>query len=83
MIILAKTIREKEFIYDVRSAHQVPKKSANQIRDILNYENVRYKLNSNEETWHIYEIDQYDVAYNYAISQRFTIRKGIVKATYK
>lgn len=79
MIILAKAVSGKEFMYDPRSAHQVSKRSADQICNVLNHENVRYKLNAGE-IWHIYEIDQYDTAYNYASTQRFTIRNGIVKA---
>lgn len=54
-------------------------RSAETILKIVN----EYKFLLDEtknETWHIYEIDKYDMAYQYAQFQAFTIRKGIVTA---
>ena len=76
MTILAKAIEGREFIYSVRSAHAVPAKSAEKIRDIAN--SVRYQLDDGE-VWYLFDIDQYCAAYDFALLQKFTIRNGIVK----
>lgn len=80
MIILAKTIPGKEFIYSVHSAHKVSKASAKTILKIVN--EFRFTLKETE-IWHLYHIDEYDSAFVIAQRQAFTIRKGIVKACYK
>ena len=79
MKIIAKTIEGKEFIYSATSARKVSERSANKICDIVN----QYKFlldTSKNEKWFIYEIDKYDIAYDYAQVQSFTIRNGIVTA---
>lgn len=76
MLILAKTIEGKEYFYNARSARAVSKKSAQTIRDIANDNN--YQLRPGEK-WHIYEIDKYDIAFDYAQLQAFKIRNGIVR----
>lgn len=80
MYILAITTKGKEFVYKANSAHKVSKSSAKKIMDIAN--KVRYKLSNDDECWHMYEVDQYDRAYDYAEMQRFTIYKGIVKEKF-
>ena len=77
MLVLAKSVKGKEYFYNPRSAHRVSARSAETIRDICN--KYKFQLNDNE-TWHIHEIDKYDTAYNYAEFQQFTIRNGIVTA---
>ena len=77
MTILAKTRAGKEFLYNAASARKVSKASAQKICDIVNENGFLLK---DGELWHIYNIDKYDTAYNYANFQSFTIRKGIVTA---
>lgn len=78
--VIAKTVKGKEYIYSTKSAHKVSANSAEKILTVLN--NVRWNLKNDDEIWHIYDVDEYDTAYDYAIYQKFTIRKGIVKAVY-
>lgn len=80
MKIVAKAMEGKEFLYNAKSAHKVSERSSKIIVDILN--NVKYDLKENE-TWFAYDIDEYDVRpYEYALSQRFTIRNGLVKRVF-
>ena len=76
MTVLARAKVGSEYMYTVSSVHKVPKSSARKIMDILN--DVRWNLKDGE-IWHMYEIDEYDSAYAYAETQRFSIRNGIVK----
>lgn len=79
MKIIAKTIEGKEFFYNAKSARKVSERSANKICNIVN----QYKFlldTSKNEKWHIYDIDKYDIAFEYAQFQSFTIRNGIVTA---
>lgn len=79
MKILAKTHKGAEFMYNARSAHAVSERSAEKILEIINAHN--YRINPEKgETWHLYDVDQYDNAFYYAQSQKFTIRNGIVTA---
>lgn len=75
MLILAITNEGQEYIYSARSARAVSKKSARLICDIAN-EN-KYKLKPGQK-WHIYDVDKYDIAFDYATRQAFRIRNGIV-----
>lgn len=68
MYILAITRTGQEFAYKTKSAHAVSKASREHIRDDLN--SIRYKLNDGE-AWHIYEVDEYDQAYDFAQEQKF------------
>lgn len=77
MKILAKAIKGKEFMYNVRSAHKVSARSAMVILDIVN--EYRFQLKENE-VWHLYDVDEYDTAYDVAQFQSFTIRNGVVSA---
>lgn len=76
MLVIAKAVKGKEFFYKASSARKVSKKSAKVICDICNKYN--YQLQAGE-IWHIYEIDKYCNAYDYAQFQQFKIYKGIVK----
>lgn len=79
MTIIAKTRIGREYMYIPRTARKVSKKSAHVICDIVN----QYKKlldTAENECWHVYEIDQYDLAYDFAKYQSFTMRNGIVKA---
>ena len=77
MKVIAKAIKGQEFFYNARSARKVSERSAKVILDIVN--EYRFQLKENE-VWHIYDVDQYDAAYDYAQFQSFTIRNGIVTA---
>lgn len=78
MKVLAKTIKGQEYMYNARSARQVSERSAKVILDIVN--EYRFLLNNENEIWHVYDVDRYDRAYDYAQFQKFTIRNGIVKS---
>lgn len=79
MLIIAKTVKGKEFMYSIKSARKVSKASAEKILAIVNAH--KEILGAKEdEIFHIYEIDEYDTAYAYAQYQSFTIRNGIVTA---
>ena len=74
--VIAKTYAGKEYLYNYRTAHKVSAASAEKILAVLNEYKFRLK---DGEMWHIYDVCQYDSAYDYAQYQKFTIRKGIVK----
>ena len=76
MFILAITRPGREFIYNFKTAHAVSKSSGEKIAAICN--ECRYKLQPGE-IWHMYEVDQYDTAHDWACFHKFTIRNGIVK----
>ena len=77
MVILAKAVKGKEYLYNPKSAHMVSKASADYILSVVN--SYKYRLKDGE-TWHKYEIDEYDTAYYYAVEQHFSVRKGVVSA---
>lgn len=79
MKILAKSKAGHEFIYNPTSAHEVSERSGRTIMDILN--RVRYDIKA-DEVWHIHNVDQYDTAYSFAQTQKFTIRNGVVTRRY-
>lgn len=79
MKIIAKAIKGQEFLYNARSARKVSARSADKICAIVNEH--KFLLGSaDNEVWHVYDVDQYDQAYDYAQYQTFTIRNGIVTA---
>ena len=80
MIIVAITTKGKEFLYSARSAHEVSKRSARKIVDVLN--KYRVLLKNDSDIWHIYEVDKYDMAFDYANDQKFTVYNGIVRRKY-
>ena len=73
MVIVAKGIKGKEFFYKAQTAHKVPERNAQKVADILNACGYRFQ---DGETWHVYNVDEYDNAYYYAEGQRFTYGKG-------
>ena len=75
MLIIAKSVKGREFLYNAASARKVSKASAETILKVVN--NHKYQLKDGE-IWHIYEVDSYDNAYYYAQSRAFKIRKGVV-----
>ena len=79
MTIIAKTIIGQEFIYSARSARKVAKRNAAEICKIVNQYKTLLGTKENE-CWHVYEIDQYSPAYDFAQYQSFTMKNGIVKA---
>lgn len=68
MLIVAKTIKGQEFIYSSKSAHQVSKKSGKKICELLN--KAKYQL-YDDVVWHLYNVDKYDNAFDYASFQSF------------
>lgn len=73
MKIIAKTVKGKEFLYNVHSVHKVSEKSAGKILELLNSFGWKCKPG---EIWHIYEIDNYSAAFDVAQFQYFKLRKG-------
>ena len=79
MTVLAITKAGSEYLYNARTAHKVSKRSAERICKIVN--DCEYRIKDGE-IWHTYEVDEYDAASDYAETQCFTIRNGLVKAWY-
>ena len=79
MLVVAKSVKGKEFLYSSKSCHSVSKASAKKICKILNENN--YQLEDNQ-TWFIHEIDSYSNGAIFAEQQKFMIRKGIVTRKY-
>lgn len=74
MLVLAKSLKGREFYYNPRSAHQVPKASAKRIADILNDKpNVVDNF-----VWFAHEVHDLSEAYAFGQTQSFRIRKGVV-----
>ena len=69
MRIVAVTNDGSEFLYNFRTAHKVSNSGAEKICKILN--NIRYDLKKPTEKWWVYEIGQYDIAYDVAQYQNF------------
>ncbi len=78
MKVIAKTIEGREYMYNPKTARKVSARSAEMILKVVN--EYRFQLNGENEIWHIYDVDQYDAAHEYAQLQAFTIRNGIVTA---
>lgn len=74
MLVLAKSLKGRDFYYNPRSAHRVSKRSAKTIADILN---AKVNVVDNFE-WTTHEVYNLSEAYAWAESQSFAIRKGIV-----
>lgn len=80
MLILAKSIKGQEFIYNPKTAHKVPKKSAEYIRDILNAYNHGLQKG---ETWYLHNVYSCDNAYYYAETQEFRQYQGRIRERIK
>lgn len=76
MKVIAKSTKGHEFMYNASSAHKVSDRSAEYICKVLN--EYKFRINDNE-VWFVHDVDRYDLAYEYAQYQRFTVRNGIVK----
>ena len=76
MLIAAITKEGQEYCYKAKSAHKISKESGKTIVDMLNDKKIALK---NGEKWHIYEIEKYDIAFDYAAGQRFYIMRGYLK----
>lgn len=74
MLVLAKSLKGRDFYYSPRSAHRVSKRSANAIANILN---EKVNVIDNFE-WTTHEVGYLSEAYAWGESQSFVIRKGIV-----
>lgn len=74
MLVLAKSLKGRDFYYSPRSAHRVSKRSAKTIAGILN---EKVNVVDNFE-WTTHEVGFLSEAYAWAESQSFVIRKGIV-----
>lgn len=70
MVVIAKTVIGKEYMHSIRDMYEVPKRSAEKIRAIMNREKWNLKDN---ETWHIYNETLYEP------NGRLSIREGVVK----
>ena len=79
MLVLAKSIKGTYYMYNAKTAHKVSKNSAEKIRNVLN--DKKYDLKDNEE-WNIHDVDTYDMAYDYALIQKFTVYKNKIRDTY-
>lgn len=78
MKIVAVTTDGKEFVYGVRTAHRVSNAGAMKICKILNH--VRYGLKKPAEKWWVYDVDEYDMAYDIASTQTFKLTgKGLIE----
>lgn len=74
MLVLAKSLKGREFYYNVRSAHQVSKASAHKIADILNSK----PFVVDNMVWAVHDVGYLQEAYAFGEKQAFRIRKGIV-----
>ncbi len=79
MKIVARTFKGKEYLRIMWSSHKVPARSANKIAEALN--DARWQLRSEDELWHVYDVDEYDSCYEIALQQPLRIRNGAVYAT--
>lgn len=76
MKIAAITIKGTEFVYRGSTAHKVPERSAAAIVDALNTAGFRLRPG---ECWHLYDIDKYTGAYDFALCQAFRVYRGAVR----
>lgn len=70
MMVVARAIAGKEFMYMPASAHKVNARKANAICKALN--ECAYMLKPGQ-TWHVYDVCEYDLAHDYAECQMFTM----------
>ena len=79
MYILAMSKKGQEYIYKPSTARKVSAASKEKICNICNEYQFLYTCHPGY-IWHVHQVDQYDTAFEYAQFQKFTIRKGVVKA---
>lgn len=73
MKIVALAKKGAEFMYRSATAHAVPEKRAAEIAAALNL--VNYKTDPGL-VWYVYDVDQYDDAFQVAVEQKFFFRDG-------
>lgn len=77
MIVLAKAVKGQEFLYNVSSAHEVSKASADFICKVLN--ETKYNLKDGE-VWHKFSnIGPYCPAWDWATTQTFKKYKNTIR----
>ena len=74
MKLIAKTQKGTEYLHSKNEAYFAPDASAEKICKIMN--EVKFRLNSDNETWWIYD---YDFSQEVYVTHRLRIYKGIVK----
>ena len=74
MKLIAKTQKGTEYLHSKNEAYFAPDASAEKICKIMN--EVKFRLNSGNETWWIYD---YDFSQEVYVTHRLRIYKGIVK----
>ena len=74
MKLIAKTQKGTEYLHSKNEAYFAPDASAEKICKIMN--EVKFRLNSVNETWWIYD---YDFSQEVYVTHRLRIYKGIVK----
>ena len=72
MIVVARAVKGKEFLYSAASAHRVSEKNADKICKALN--DAKYGITP-EQVWHKFEVGMYDNAHAYGEMQGFQLRK--------
>ena len=73
MLVIAKSVAGREYLYNPATAHKVPRGKSELVKHILN--TCRFQLNDGEE-WYLHEVGEYDSAYDYAQFQKFCFRKN-------
>ena len=73
MKIVALAKKGAEFMYRATTAHQVPARRAQEIADDLNI--VEYQTTPGL-VWHVFDVDQYDAAFDFAAEKSFLYRNG-------
>lgn len=77
MIVLAKAVLGKEFLYKASSSHEVSKASADIICKALN--DAKWQLEDGE-VWHKFtDFCQYSDGWAFALGQKFTRYKGRIR----
>ena len=79
--IVAVSPKGKGWIYNGTTAHEVQRKEAYKIAEVLNTDERFASLKTPEQEWSVHTIDKYDgAAYDAAIRQRFFLSPyGLVR----
>lgn len=73
MLVVAKSVKGREYLYNAKTAHKVPIKNAEKICEVLN--DCKFCLNDGE-IWFVHDVDQFDDAYTYASFKKFIYKKN-------
>ena len=82
MLVAALSVKGQEFFYKANTARKVSRASGQKIVDIANECQFLFSAYPGH-VWYLHEVDQYDVAFDFAQYQKFTIRNGIVKSVIR